>query len=247
MPGVSVVIRQIVFEHFEKFEKIKIGPMSQWKIYSSCLKLMKVAQTRQAYVCNLPHFQQVCSKFPTYSVTFYIQLWNILNDFRELCETSCNFGISSELFGKLKYNLPKRCQIALKCVQLCPSLFQVWASLSMWNLPTKVRSISTTFDTFPYDIGAQILLCISLRTRGLGFTEQKSVCFLTFQKFQRLFHELINQYQACLYLWIHLSLWFQIWSKMPQFRHFLYKCCYIFDLFNSIQFTLFSTQIIWYI
>ena len=44
--------------------------------------------------------------------------------------------------------------------------------------------------------------CIAFNTyhTGLGFTEQNSVCFLTFLKFQRLFHELMSQYQACLYL-----------------------------------------------
>ena len=34
---------------------------------------------------------------------------------------------------------------------------------------------------------------------GLGFTEQKSVCILKFLIFLRLFHELMHQYQACLY------------------------------------------------
>ena len=57
---------------------------------------------------------------------------------------------------------------------------------------------------------------------GLGFTEQKSVCFLIFPKFQRLFHELMNQYQACLYLSeciFHGG--FKYGHEIPQFRHFL--------------------------
>ena len=40
---------------------------------------------------------------------------------------------------------------------------------------------------------------LTLRMRALVFTEQKKVClFLNFLKFSHLFHELMNQYQACL-------------------------------------------------
>ena len=52
-------------------------------------------------------------------------------------------------------------------------------------------------------------------------TEQKSVYFLTFLKLQRLFHELMNQYQACLYLSeciFHCG--FKSGHDNPQFRHF---------------------------
>ena len=56
---------------------------------------------------------------------------------------------------------------------------------------------------------------------GLGFTEQKSAYFLTYLKFQRLFREVMNQYQACLYLSeciFHCG--FKYACEILQFRHF---------------------------
>ena len=55
---------------------------------------------------------------------------------------------------------------------------------------------------------------------GIGSTEQNCVCFLTFQRlFQRLFHEIMNQYQACVYLSeciFHCG--FKYGHEIPQFR-----------------------------
>ena len=54
---------------------------------------------------------------------------------------------------------------------------------------------------------------------GFGFTEQKSVCFLTYLKFGQLFHELMNQYQACLYLFQCIS------HGDSKYGHEIPKCC----------------------
>ena len=40
---------------------------------------------------------------------------------------------------------------------------------------------------------------------AIGFTEQHCVYYLTNLKFEQLFHELMNQYQACLYLFECIS------------------------------------------
>ena len=65
----------------------------------------------------------------------------------------------------------------------------------VWYKPV----IAFFYSSRPY---AQPFRCLALTTRaGIGFTAQNCVCFLTFlMKFLRLFHELMNQYQACLYL-----------------------------------------------
>ena len=69
---------------------------------------------------------------------------------------------------------------------------------------------------------------LTLSTRPIGITEHKLASFLKFLKCQRLFQELMNQYQACLYL---SESFFHCGSKyghiIRQFWHFVYKFGYI--------------------
>ena len=64
----------------------------------------------------------------------------------------------------------------------------------------------------------------------IGFTEQNCVCFLTFLTFSRLFHKLMNQYQACLYIFHCGS---NLVMKFHNFNIF-YKMCYILYLSSAL-------------
>ena len=81
---------------------------------------------------------------------------------------------------------------------------------------------------------------------GFGFTAQNCSCFLTFLKFWRLFHELMNQYQACLYLSqciFHCG--FKYGHEILQFLHF-YKFWYISDLSSALTCRVESIKITWH-
>ena len=79
-----------------------------------------------------------------------------------------------------------------------------------------------------------VTMWLNTYNAGIGFTEQKSVCFLTFLKFQRLFYELMNQYQACLYLSeciFHCG--FKYGHEIPQFQKNLQILLW-FDLSSAL-------------
>ena len=99
--------------------------------------------------------------------------------------------------------------------------FTQWLTVSaLQNVLWKVWNINTSSWEYLRKWCVRIKKLVNTYNAGLGFTEQKSVCFLIFLKFQRLFHELMNQYQACFYLSeciFHCG--FTYGQEIPQFRH----------------------------
>ena len=81
-----------------------------------------------------------------------------------------------------------------------PFLFHLWLIGYLWKYKTTEPNLSVDYQMMD-----------GCFFKGLTFTTQalvllsKIVCFLTFLKFYQLFHELINKYQACLYLFQCIS------------------------------------------